>query len=50
MKLKKLTLCVITLIISAGLLFGCGAVQDEQEQDKPFENPQRNDWGGKGNQ
>ncbi|WP_194165662.1 hypothetical protein [Oceanobacillus sp. CFH 90083] len=50
MKFKKLTLCMITTILSAGLLFGCSTVQEEQEQDKPFEHPQRNDWGGKGNQ
>ncbi|WP_179134509.1 hypothetical protein [Oceanobacillus timonensis] len=50
MKLKKITLCMIASIISASLLVGCGTGQDEQEQDKPFENPQRDDWGGKGNQ
>ncbi|MFD1065876.1 hypothetical protein [Oceanobacillus locisalsi] len=50
MKVKKLTLCMIAFIISAGMLFGCSATQDEQDQDKPFENPQRDDWGGKGNQ
>ncbi|WP_194165661.1 hypothetical protein [Oceanobacillus sp. CFH 90083] len=51
MKFKKLTLCMITSILSAGLLFGCGTVQDEQEPD-PSEEPseqQQNEMNGNGN-
>ncbi|WP_165769104.1 hypothetical protein [Virgibacillus profundi] len=38
MKLKKLTLGMVTAILSTGLLFGCGTEQDEQEPD-PSEEP-----------
>ena len=38
MKRKKITLCMVTAILSTGLLFGCGTVQDEQEPD-PSEEP-----------
>ncbi|WP_205317672.1 hypothetical protein [Oceanobacillus zhaokaii] len=38
MKLRKLTLGMITAILSTGVLFGCGTVQDEQEPD-PSEEP-----------
>lgn len=54
MKFKKLTLCMVTSILSAGILFGCGTVQDEQQPDpseEPAEQQQNNnDMGGKGNQ
>ncbi|OZU87589.1 hypothetical protein CIL03_15990 [Virgibacillus indicus] len=38
MKLKKLTLSTSTVILSTGLLFGCGNANDEQEPD-PTEEP-----------
>ncbi|MTW84461.1 hypothetical protein F3157_02130 [Virgibacillus dakarensis] len=49
-KLKKLTIGASTVILSSGLLFGCGApnLDDEQEPDpteKPSEQQDHNDNG-----
>lgn len=38
MNLKKVTLGTFTIILSTGVLFGCGNADDQQEQD-PAEQP-----------
>lgn len=38
MNFSKLSLSILTGLLSTGLLFGCGQVEDEQEPD-PTEEP-----------
>lgn len=46
MKLKKFTLGMFTVLLSTGLLFGCGTPNDEQEPDPTEEPSEQHDQGG----
>ncbi|GAA0596080.1 hypothetical protein GCM10009001_10230 [Virgibacillus siamensis] len=50
-KLKKLTVGAFTVILSSGLLFGCGApnLNDEQEPDPTEEPSEQQDQNGQDN-